>query len=37
MNAPRPESLCFMPALTLTQEEVDHLTAILDEIFSSMK
>jgi acetylornithine/N-succinyldiaminopimelate aminotransferase len=37
LNAPRPDSLRFMPALTLTQEEVDHLTAILDEIFSSMK
>jgi acetylornithine/N-succinyldiaminopimelate aminotransferase len=32
LNAPRPDTLRFMPALTVTGEEVDHGIAILDRI-----
>ncbi|MBF0611761.1 MAG: acetylornithine transaminase [Magnetococcales bacterium] len=32
LNAPRPESLRFMPALNLTTEEVDHMVAILEPL-----
>jgi acetylornithine/N-succinyldiaminopimelate aminotransferase len=32
LNAPRPDTLRFMPALTVTREEVDHGIAILDRI-----
>ncbi len=31
INAPRPDSLRFMPALTVTPEEIDRMIAILDE------
>ncbi len=32
VNAPRPDTLRFMPALTVTQEEIDQGIAILDQI-----
>jgi acetylornithine/N-succinyldiaminopimelate aminotransferase len=32
INAPRPNSLRFMPALTVTQKEVDHMIKILDAV-----
>jgi len=32
LNSPRPSSLRFMPALTVSFEEVDHMLAILDEL-----
>jgi acetylornithine/N-succinyldiaminopimelate aminotransferase len=31
INAPRPDCLRFMPALTVTHEEIDHMARILDE------
>lgn len=31
INAPRPDSLRFMPALTVTADEIDRMIAILDE------
>ena len=35
INAPRPDSLRFMPALTVTREEIDQMTAILDAVLES--
>jgi acetylornithine/N-succinyldiaminopimelate aminotransferase len=32
INAPRPDSLRFMPALTVTHEEIDHMTRVLDQV-----
>jgi acetylornithine/N-succinyldiaminopimelate aminotransferase len=32
LNAPRPDSLRFMPALTLSREEVDQMLEILDPV-----
>ncbi len=32
INAPRPDSLRFMPALTVTHEEIDHMTRVLDAV-----
>jgi acetylornithine/N-succinyldiaminopimelate aminotransferase len=32
LNAPRPDSLRFMPALTVTEEEIDRMIAILSEV-----
>jgi len=32
LNAPRPDSLRFMPALTVTEEEIDQMIAILSEV-----
>ena len=34
INAPRPDSLRFMPALTVTDEEIDQAIGILDHIFA---
>jgi len=34
INAPRPDSLRFMPALTVTDEEIDRAIRILDHIFA---
>lgn len=31
INSPRPDSLRFMPALTVTREEIDHMVDILDD------
>jgi len=36
INAPRPDSLRFMPALTVTREEVDQLIAILDGVLAEL-
>jgi len=30
INSPRPDSLRFMPALTVTHDEIDEMIAILD-------
>ena len=30
INAPRPDSLRFMPALTVTRAEVDRMVALLE-------
>jgi acetylornithine/N-succinyldiaminopimelate aminotransferase len=32
INAPRQDALRFMPALTVTQDEIDHMIGILDEV-----
>jgi acetylornithine/N-succinyldiaminopimelate aminotransferase len=37
LNAPRPDSLRFMPALTVTPEEVDRMIAILDEVLAQFR
>jgi acetylornithine/N-succinyldiaminopimelate aminotransferase len=36
LNAPRPDALRFMPSLILTQDEIDHMVAILDGILGTM-
>jgi len=36
LNAPRPDSLRFMPSLTLTPGEIDEMVAILDEVLGSV-
>jgi acetylornithine/N-succinyldiaminopimelate aminotransferase len=36
INAPRPDSLRFMPALTVTHEEIDHMTRVLDEVLGEV-
>ncbi len=36
LNAPRPDALRFMPALTVTDPEIDHMAAILDETLSAV-
>jgi acetylornithine/N-succinyldiaminopimelate aminotransferase len=36
LNAPRPDTLRFMPALTLTHEEVDQMIAILGGILAEV-
>jgi acetylornithine/N-succinyldiaminopimelate aminotransferase len=37
LNAPRPDSLRFMPSLTLTQSEIEQMIAILDDVFGNMR
>lgn len=32
VNGPRPDSLRFMPALTVTDEEIDHMLEVLDGV-----
>jgi 4-aminobutyrate aminotransferase-like enzyme len=32
LNAPRPDSLRFMPSLILTQSEIEQMVAILDDV-----
>ena len=32
VNAPRPDSLRFMPALTVSEEEIDQMIDILDGV-----
>jgi acetylornithine/N-succinyldiaminopimelate aminotransferase len=34
INAPRPDTLRFMPALTVTHEEIDRMIDLLDEILA---
>jgi acetylornithine/N-succinyldiaminopimelate aminotransferase len=36
INAPRPDSLRFMPALTVTHEEIDHMTRVLDQVLGEV-
>lgn len=36
INAPRPDSLRFMPALTVTREEIDHMVRILDGVLADV-
>jgi len=36
LNAPRPGILRFMPALTVSQEEITHMIGLLDEILGSL-
>jgi acetylornithine/N-succinyldiaminopimelate aminotransferase len=32
VNAPRPDALRFMPALNVTQEEIDRMLALLEAV-----
>ena len=32
INAPRPDSLRFMPALNVTDEEIDQMIDVLDDV-----
>jgi acetylornithine/N-succinyldiaminopimelate aminotransferase len=36
INGPRPDSLRFMPALTVTDEEIDRMVEILDGVLSDL-
>jgi acetylornithine/N-succinyldiaminopimelate aminotransferase len=36
INAPRADSLRFMPALTVSREEIDHMIGILDEVLEGL-
>jgi acetylornithine/N-succinyldiaminopimelate aminotransferase len=36
INAPRPDCLRFMPALTVTHEEIDVMIGVLDEVLEQM-
>jgi acetylornithine/N-succinyldiaminopimelate aminotransferase len=36
INAPRPDSLRFMPALNVTREEIDRMIALLDEAMEAV-
>src|SRR5262245_28821082 len=36
LNAPRPDTLRFMPSLTLTQGEIEQMAAILDGVLGNM-
>ncbi len=35
INAPRPDTLRFMPALNVTREEIDEMVALLDGVLAS--
>jgi acetylornithine/N-succinyldiaminopimelate aminotransferase len=37
LNAPRPDSLRFMPSLVLTQGEIEHMVVMLDDVFGKMR
>jgi acetylornithine/N-succinyldiaminopimelate aminotransferase len=37
INAPRRDSLRFMPALTVTHAEIDQMIGILDEVLEQME
>jgi len=37
LNAPRPDSLRFMPSLTLLQSEIEQMVSILDDILGDMR
>ena len=37
LNAPRPDTLRFMPALTVTPEEIDQMITVLDEVLLQME
>jgi acetylornithine/N-succinyldiaminopimelate aminotransferase len=36
INAPRPDSLRFMPALNVTRDEIDQMIAVLDEVLTEL-
>ena len=36
LNAPRPDLLRFMPALTVSDAEIDHMVDILDGVLADM-
>ncbi len=36
INAPRPDALRFVPALTVGKEEIDAMVAILDDVASEL-
>jgi len=36
LNAPRPDSLRFMPSLTLTQGDIEQMALILDDILGNL-
>jgi len=36
INAPRPDALRFMPALTVTHEEIDHMIGVLDDVLGEI-
>jgi len=36
INGPRPDSLRFMPALTVTDEEIDRMIEILDNVLQEV-
>jgi len=36
INAPRADTLRFMPALTVTRDEIDHMIGILDQVLADM-
>jgi acetylornithine/N-succinyldiaminopimelate aminotransferase len=36
INAPRPDSLRFMPALNVTHSEIDQMIAVLDEVLAGI-
>ena len=36
INAPRPDSLRFMPALNVTREEIDRMSGVLDEVLAAV-
>ena len=36
INAPRPDALRFMPALTITREEIDQMVGILDGVLTEI-
>ena len=36
INGPRPDTLRFMPALTVSDEEIDRMSAILDTVLEDL-
>ena len=36
LNAPRPDSLRFMPALTVSDAEIDRMTDVLDSVMTDV-
>ena len=36
LNAPRPDSLRFMPALTVTDDEINRMIDILDSVLAEI-
>jgi acetylornithine/N-succinyldiaminopimelate aminotransferase len=36
LNAPRPSTLRFMPALTVSREEIDRMIVILDAVLGDV-
>jgi acetylornithine/N-succinyldiaminopimelate aminotransferase len=37
LNSPRPDLLRFMPALTISLAEIDHMLTMLDDVVTSIK